>query len=101
MPETADNESQSTNYEIQLQEGLRAYALPEFGQQNSTVGWKDVVPPTPEGAQAKLNQVLASIEKQGGQLMGIIDIGVAIPSEPGVMRGESSSVPKPFLIVKK
>lgn len=59
-------EAKQEQKEILVQEGLRAYSLPELGHQNPEVGWKDIVPPSPEEAQEQLDELLRSIEKQGG-----------------------------------
>ncbi len=99
--ETQNGEPQMDN-EITLQEGLKSYPLPELGNQNPRVtAWKDIIPPTPEEAQNRINQLLASIEKQGGELIGIINVGVSIPPEPNGMRKGSTLTPQTFLIVRK
>ncbi|MBM3209674.1 hypothetical protein FJZ40_05315 [Candidatus Shapirobacteria bacterium] len=94
-------EKASQGHELLLELGTRAYPLPEFGTQNPRAIGRSIVPPTPEVAHQRLNELLASIEAQGGQLLGVINIGVAIPPEPGCLRSASDSEPKAFLVIKK
>lgn len=101
MAETPSEEQKSAGHEIILEAGTRAYPLPEFGRQSSRVGWRSIVPPTQKEAQQELNALLTSIDTQGGQLLGVIDVGVKVPPEQGVLSGDDSSEPKTFLIVKK
>ena len=99
--ETQNGEPQMDN-EITLQEGLKSYLLPELGNQNPrATAWKEIIPPTPEEAQKKINQILASIENQGGELKGIINLGVSNPPEPSGMRKGTVITSQTFLIVKK
>jgi hypothetical protein len=100
-PQQEPEQEQKQTPEIRLQEGLRAYPLPEFGKQNPEVAWPDIIPPSPEEAQEQFNQLLADIEGQGGELVACVDIPVAIPNEPGVMSNPSASKPQTFMIIEK
>lgn len=83
--------------DIKLEPGLRSYPLPDMRQQGP--GIKSV--PTAEVAQNKLNQILNSITEQGGTLLGVIPVEVAMSLPSGGVSNDESGVLLPFLIINK
>ena len=83
-------------WSIPLKPGLKSYSMPELGMQNPSYAFEAINPPTAKEAQARLDALFASIEKQGGNLRGVIDVAVSPDSES--MEG---GVVKKFLIIEK
>jgi hypothetical protein len=99
--QTPDQE-RNPSPEIKLQEGLHAYALPDFSKEENYRR----VPPTQADVDAGLNAFLASIQKQGGDYRGSVVYTVQDPNPPrdSGVRGPSREIetrPQQFAIVNK
>lgn len=80
--------------EIMIKEGLRSYPMPELGVKPDHA--LEVSPPSPEDAQQRIDDILCSIESQGGQLVGVIPVGCTVPTRRGYTQEQRN-----FLIIKK
>ena len=96
-----ENEGDVNSHEIVIKDGLHSYPLPEFGEEGGGDFKGTFTPPTIEEANSHLDSILSSIEKQGGQYLGQVVIGVAYKQEHGRIRLTTDKNPQTFLIVKK
>jgi hypothetical protein len=84
-----------------IKDGLHSYPIPSFSELRRDVAFKESVPPSIESAQAKLDALLASIKKQGGTLIGAVNIDVVVPAGPGYSASSTKLESRPFLIIEK
>jgi len=80
---------------IVLVTGVKAYEIALHDRD----GWGDLQPTSAMRVQARFNALLASIEEQGGKVLGMFTTTVALAPRPGVAGTPTTEVH--FVIVRK
>lgn len=81
---------------IVLEPGVRAYRMPDLGDRN---GYGDLESVPAEEVQARLNALFASIEEQGGEVLGFFSTTVRLPPQGGIIGYPTEKAH--FIVVKK
>jgi hypothetical protein len=82
---------------LKIEDGLKAYAMPDLRSYNQRSG--EILPPTVNEAERKLNEVLQQISDQGGRLVAIANLTCLIGPDKNHRYGSMEM--RPFLIVEK